>query len=303
MFITEIDLIIKVLKKNFSERRLHHALLVSCRDTLYGRCVLNEIASIIMQMKVDILKSHTNIYLLGLENREIKILDIKFLLQKLTLCSYNNNPRIILILGPENLNIEASNALLKTLEEPPSKTYFLFHTSYIEKIIPTIVSRMQVVRLGNDTDNFNVKYLKNKYFMLDEKISTALRITRSSLSVIDRIKTDKNFWILRQNLIRVLDFKIPIISFTEEYKDKIEDVFYWFTSFIVDLYYLSLDLSSSIANFDHRETMSLIAERCKPTIIYEIYERFLLSSNSILEKKNINYRIILEVALLDILYN
>lgn len=54
--------------------------------------------------------------------------------------------RVVLIPEAARLNLEASNALLKILEEPPPHTLFLLVTSQRDRLLPTILSRCQAVR-------------------------------------------------------------------------------------------------------------------------------------------------------------
>jgi len=60
------------------------------------------------------------------------------------------NKRVVWIKRAELLTEEASNALLKTLEEPPTGTTFILSTANIRQIIPTIVSRCQGYYLGRE---------------------------------------------------------------------------------------------------------------------------------------------------------
>ena len=53
--------------------------------------------------------------------------------------------RIILITPAEALNLASANALLKMLEEPPANTLFLLVASQPQRLLPTIMSRCQVV--------------------------------------------------------------------------------------------------------------------------------------------------------------
>lgn len=54
--------------------------------------------------------------------------------------------KFLLIIGADTMNSEAANRLLKTLEEPPADTTFILTTSRPEHLLPTIISRCQVVR-------------------------------------------------------------------------------------------------------------------------------------------------------------
>src|SRR6185503_6820559 len=50
------------------------------------------------------------------------------------------------------LNTAAANKLLKIIEEPPDQTMFFLVTNNYELVIPTLLSRTQLVRLGRLTD-------------------------------------------------------------------------------------------------------------------------------------------------------
>ncbi|MCB0421630.1 MAG: DNA polymerase III subunit delta' [Bdellovibrionales bacterium] len=56
--------------------------------------------------------------------------------------------RIILIEDAQLMNEQTANALLKSLEEPPERTYFILLVPSIASVLPTIRSRAQVVRFG-----------------------------------------------------------------------------------------------------------------------------------------------------------
>jgi len=53
--------------------------------------------------------------------------------------------RIFIIDGVEQMNPATQNALLKTLEEPPAQTYLILVTSQPDRLLPTVLSRSQLV--------------------------------------------------------------------------------------------------------------------------------------------------------------
>jgi DNA polymerase-3 subunit delta' len=71
--------------------------------------------------------------------------EIQSVLKKISLKSYEGGYKIMIIWMADKMNISASNKILKLLEEPPEKTVFLLITEKIDAIIPTILSRCQVV--------------------------------------------------------------------------------------------------------------------------------------------------------------
>lgn len=67
--------------------------------------------------------------------------------------------RVGIIEHIELLTTEAQNALLKTLEEPPPATYIIGTTNNPEALLPTILSRMHVVRLSDTAETNNTALL------------------------------------------------------------------------------------------------------------------------------------------------
>lgn len=59
---------------------------------------------------------------------------------------YEGAARLFIIEDADKLNEQASNALLKTLEEPPPTTYIILVTSRPDALLPTIRSRCQTLR-------------------------------------------------------------------------------------------------------------------------------------------------------------
>jgi len=76
----------------------------------------------------------------------ISIEQIRDLNEKISLTSFLNTYKVALIREADHLSIEASNALLKTLEEPPGKAIIVLLVSDMNKLPATITSRCQVVK-------------------------------------------------------------------------------------------------------------------------------------------------------------
>lgn len=69
------------------------------------------------------------------------------IIRKLNYTSYEGRGKIMIIWMPEKMNGEASNKLLKILEEPPDETFFFLVSSAIEQLLPTILSRVQMIQV------------------------------------------------------------------------------------------------------------------------------------------------------------
>jgi len=80
--------------------------------------------------------------------REIKIEDIKKLQKEFSLTSFDENSRVVIIRNAQNLNRTAQNSLLKLLEEPPQKSVLILVAENEKKLLPTVISRCQLVRFN-----------------------------------------------------------------------------------------------------------------------------------------------------------
>ncbi|MGB9674286.1 MAG: DNA polymerase III subunit delta' [Anaerolineales bacterium] len=78
---------------------------------------------------------------------QLKVDQIRELQHRLSLAPYEARYRIALLLNFERANPSAANALLKTLEEPPERVILLLTADSPDSLLPTIVSRCEVILL------------------------------------------------------------------------------------------------------------------------------------------------------------
>lgn len=79
--------------------------------------------------------------------RTLKVDQIRELQHDLSLAPYEAHFRVAVLLRFEEANPSAANALLKTLEEPPPRVILIVTAESAESLLPTIVSRCEVLRL------------------------------------------------------------------------------------------------------------------------------------------------------------
>jgi DNA polymerase-3 subunit delta' len=86
---------------------------------------------------------------IGIENKQgnISVNEASRIIERLNFKSFEAEYKIMIIWLPERMNVAASNRLLKLVEEPPSKTLFFFVSGDTTRIIKTILSRAQPVRV------------------------------------------------------------------------------------------------------------------------------------------------------------
>ena len=91
---------------------------------------------------------------------EITVDDARAVNQFLVLTPHLATRRVVLVVDADRLNRSASNAILKTLEEPPSGSYLLLVSDAPARLLPTIRSRCQNLVLPRPTEEEGISYLQ-----------------------------------------------------------------------------------------------------------------------------------------------
>lgn len=89
---------------------------------------------------------HPNVYIIKPEKNTIKKKQIQDLQKEFSKTSLEPGPKIYIIQDIEKVHVNAANSLLKFLEEPYPNIHAILTTSNINRILPTIISRSQVVQ-------------------------------------------------------------------------------------------------------------------------------------------------------------
>jgi DNA polymerase-3 subunit delta' len=90
---------------------------------------------------------HPDVHLIGPEGRSIKIEVIRDMQHVISLSAVEGSHRVVIVDQFDLATPSAANALLKTLEEPPGQVILLLTAGRLEALLPTIVSRCQVLSL------------------------------------------------------------------------------------------------------------------------------------------------------------
>lgn len=86
---------------------------------------------------------------IGIESKNglIAVAEARSIISKLSLTAVADGYKSVIFYLPEKMNQETANRLLKMVEEPPEKTLFIFITHAPEKVLQTIFSRCQSIRV------------------------------------------------------------------------------------------------------------------------------------------------------------
>ena len=96
------------------------------------------------------------------------------ILRKLSLKSFGDGYKVMVIWQPEKMNVTCANKLLKLLEEPPTKTLFLLVSEHPELLLSTILSRVQEVRVPRLSEEMIASGLCGEYAWLSGEDAKAI---------------------------------------------------------------------------------------------------------------------------------
>lgn len=93
-------------------------------------------------------------------SKDIKIEQIRALADFMNISTHRQGLRVVVLYPAEALNVPASNALLKTLEEPPPGTVFLLASNSLDRLLPTILSRCRKFAMPMPSHDQALAWLK-----------------------------------------------------------------------------------------------------------------------------------------------
>ena len=120
--------------------------------------------------------------IIGIENKQgfISVYESKAILYKLSLKSFESDYKIMIIWHPEKMHPSAANKLLKIIEEPPDKTIFMAATDSTDQILPTVLSRFQIVKIPKINNDDMAASIKGKFELDDKKVKEIVNLSEGN---------------------------------------------------------------------------------------------------------------------------
>ena len=115
--------------------------------------------------------------------------DSQDIIKIISLKNFEAKFKVIIIWWPETMNSSCSNKILKALEEPNPKTLFLLVGHNTDKLLPTIVSRVQIIKTNLLKDSDVIQGLIDKEKIPDNLAKSLALTANGNLSkAFDLIK-------------------------------------------------------------------------------------------------------------------
>jgi DNA polymerase-3 subunit delta' len=250
---------------------------------------------------------HPDVQVVTAEGKSIKIEAIRELHQSLALRPYEARFRVAILPDMQLATDHAADALLKTLEEPPASTRLLLTSDVSESLLPTIVSRCQVIPLRPVSIDTLADALIHRHGLDGREAAMLAALSGGrpgwALSAIENPDLLKNRTEIVNALLAVLNEKrVGRFNYSEEIARhaELQLILETWQSWWRDVLLLVEGSSVTPVNVDRREDLEALSLQVTP----EEARRALMAVRRTIEAlgKNANTRLALDVMLLEMPY-
>ena len=294
-----------LLIKNYKTKNLHSSIIFYGEKGIGKKTFINKFLNNIFQISLDGKNFHHHINLLDnnthpnvrivektFDNKSKKIkLNItidqirnlkKFVNES---PSIKNLSKFVIIDSADDLNVNATNSLLKTLEEPKSNTFIFLISHQLSHLMPTIRSRCMKIKLNkHNFDNFKL-IIKNQISDInDDEIKFYYDLTNGSPGNAISIYDDNIFPILDSTfnslkLNTINDNAMDLANDLSKLEnDKFKSYISILKTILVTLSKLKIDKSQSNDYLSHK--FQILNDLSNSLSMQNIIDRFVFLSNN-----------------------
>ena len=246
--------------------------------------------------------NHPDLYqVTTLEGKQVISVDqIRHLISNVNLKPHSAVKKIAIIQGAELMNVNASNSLLKTLEEPPESCLLILITHRPDKLLPTIRSRCQVLEFTLPDQTHALNWLRAN---IEDTRQAEKLLALAGGAPLQAVKYAKNGTLQhRDELFTLLKAVLsgkqnPVTAAGLWFKKDLDVTLYCMTSWLTDM--IRLKASSEppvLVNPDLKSELLKLSEYSSLDKMLKFYDH--LNTMHFWKKGNINAQAILEEILM-----
>ncbi len=206
--------------------------------------------------------------------------------------------RVIVINPAEAMNINAANALLKSLEEPGGGTLFMLASARSGDMLPTIRSRCQIVAFSVPERAQSIAWLSDH--IADPLVVEQLLDLASGSPMTVRSMFDNGTLAIRGRLINAMPelFRgnlTPVEMAKDWHAGNLTELLAWMGSWLDDAVKLKLAADeSSIRNRDLIRMLDYLAKKAEASELLMMRDKIMRQRQQLLEGANLNTQMLLE---------
>ncbi len=201
------------------------------------------------------------------DKKTIGVDQIRRITEDVAVKPFYSDRKVYIINEGEALTPEAQNAFLKTLEEPPEYAVFIIVAEKSEVLLPTVLSRCELIHFPPVSDKIIERYIREKYPEAESRIPFLVKYCGGIPGNADDIINDETFEALRENSLNMLPQLLSknklhayfVQKFVDENKDDADKIFDFWLSYLRDTSVIQCGAKSNIINTDKEEKLNLLA--------------------------------------------
>jgi len=232
----------------------------------------------------------------------IRIEQIRELRREIDLKPFENRKKIYIIDKAEEMTIEASNCLLKTIEEPPDYAIIILICINTDSILPTIISRCQLIKFRLIDSSKIRKILLNKINLEESKAELVSKLAQGSIGKAFKLISNKEYFNRREKLLDYLTKVLPgkydsnffiniekIFAEINNIEEILEIILLWYRDILV---VKELGIQKYIVNSDKLEILNEKSRIYSQRMLIEILDY--IEQIQEFMNKNVNRRLVSE---------
>ncbi len=119
---------------------------------------------------------------------------------------YSSPYKIYLLEDAEKMTVQAQNALLKTLEEPPEYAVIILMTANVNALLPTVLSRCVVLNMRPVSDRLIKRYLMETLQVPDYKAEVCVAFARGNVGKAKSLAVSEEFENVKAEALSLLKY-------------------------------------------------------------------------------------------------
>ncbi|MBU3093806.1 DNA polymerase III subunit delta' [Clostridium sp. CF011] len=248
------------ISKSIESDRLSHAHLLVGEDGIGKSIVAKNIGLKVLGKNQD--RQYVDLVEWRIEKNKstIGVNSIRALIEEINKKPYEGVRKVIIIYNAHKMTVQAQNAFLKTIEEPPKNVIILLLCENLEVILDTIKSRCQIHKLKNLNVDEMKEFLKINYYDLSlEEIRVVIAFSDGIPGKAEKFIQDNNFKDIRNITLEILlnlnkvgtEELIKYEKKLSNQKENFEEILTAFLSYIRDtIIYKEIEEEDLILNID-----------------------------------------------------
>ncbi len=245
------------------------------------------------------------------KTKSISVDEIRTMLNNdIVIKPYSSKYKIYIVDHAEKMNVQAQNALLKTIEEPPAYGVILLLTSNADAFLPTIRSRCILLNIKTVEEELIKKHLMKTYHIPDYKAEICAAFSQGNVGKAIQLASSDSFNEMKKDVISLVkkmeDIEIYELAHTMKnintYKQHISEYLDLMTLWYRDVLYVKA--TDDVNNLIFRdEVYDIKKQAAKKSYdgIEQILQALELTRTRL--KANVNFDFVIEMLLLTIKEN